>query len=236
MQTTHMILSPYQQNKLRELAEIKDPNLKIQRILADRTIVEALLVLEKLQGVKGDTGEQGPQGDKGEQGEAGSSGGKGEIGERGVRGPQGSEGKKGERGERGERGLQGPVGVSPSTESIVAELRKNPVKYDDIEGAPSLKTLAELITFLKMGGFRGGGSSTTSGSVTYSYDLSSQCNGVNKIFTIPAFTRIILLTGTDAPIIYKPTTDYVASGITLTLDALVNAPSTGATFILTYTP
>lgn len=81
----------------------------------------------------------------------------------------------------------------------------------------------------------GAGSSTGGGSVTYSVDLSSQCDGLNKIFTVPTNTNYILLTGTDAPLIYKMTTDYTGSGTTvLTLTAAVNAPSSGATLILTY--
>jgi len=78
---------------------------------------------------------------------------------------------------------------------------------------------------------RGGGSSV----VTYSADLSSQCDGNNKIFTVPTNSAFILLVGTDAPLVYKQTTDYTGSGTTtLTLTSGVNAPSLGATFILTY--
>lgn len=76
--------------------------------------------------------------------------------------------------------------------------------------------------------------SAPGGAATQSTDLSSQCNGTNKVFTIPAFTSIISLIGSDAPIIYRPTTDYTAAGTTLTLGAGVNAPSSGATLILTY--
>lgn len=79
---------------------------------------------------------------------------------------------------------------------------------------------------------RGGGGG--SGSSVQVADLSSQCNGTNKIFTIPAFTTIIGLTGTDAPIIYRPTIDFTAAITTLTLGAGVNAPSRGATLLLTY--
>lgn len=81
-----------------------------------------------------------------------------------------------------------------------------------------------------------GGGSSTSSSITYSSDISSQCNGSNLVFTIPTNTSVILLTGTDAPIIYKQGTDYILSGvgnITLTMSG-VNAPSLGATLIVTY--
>lgn len=65
-------------------------------------------------------------------------------------------------------------------------------------------------------------------------DLSAQCDGSNKIFTIPEFTTILVLNGTDAPIIYRNSIDFTATGTTLTLGAGVNAPSQGATLLLTY--
>lgn len=78
-----------------------------------------------------------------------------------------------------------------------------------------------------------GGSGGTNVS-PFSANLSSQADGVTKIFTIPAFTTILGLIGSDAPIIYNPTTDFSATGTTLTLTAAVNAPSLGATLILLY--
>ncbi len=232
-----MELSPYQQKKLQDLAEIRDPNLKIQRILADRAIAEAILLMEQIQGVKGEKGDQGEQGEVGEQGETGEKGDRGDQGTQGVRGPQGSQGDRGEKGARGEKGEKGQDGVSPTIDSVIVELKKNPVKYEDIQGAPSIKSLKNLVDFLKIGGFRGGGSSTggTTGVITYSYDLSSFCDGVTKTFTVPANSGFILLSGSDAPNIYRPTVDYTGTGTTtLTLDALVNAPSLGATLVLTY--
>lgn len=80
-----------------------------------------------------------------------------------------------------------------------------------------------------------GGGGTGGGSITYAVDLSAQCNGVNKVFTVPANTNFISLAGSDAPNIYRPTVDYTGSGtLTLTLTAQVNAPSSGATLVLTY--
>ncbi len=74
----------------------------------------------------------------------------------------------------------------------------------------------------------------TSGvAAAFTSDLSSQCNGSNLIFTIPTFTTILSLVGTDAPIIYRPLIDFTASGTTLTLMG-VNPPSLGATLLLTY--
>lgn len=71
-------------------------------------------------------------------------------------------------------------------------------------------------------------------STTYSADISSQCNGTNKIFTIPANTGVLLLTCTDAPVVYKPNIDFTVSGTILTMTSQVNAPSLGSTLIVIY--
>lgn len=110
--------------------------------------------------------------------------------------------------------------------------KKQLLDIDDIKGGRSFVKdgTRYLIEELMHGG---GGSS--GGSITYSYDLSSQCDGVNKVFTVPANTNFVQLSGTDSPIIYKPITDYTGTGTTtLTLDAGINAPSSGATLILLY--
>lgn len=72
------------------------------------------------------------------------------------------------------------------------------------------------------------------GLSVFSEPLSSQCNGVNKTFTVPIHTRALILIGTDAPILYARTTDFTTSGVTLTLTAAVNAPSSGATLDFLY--
>lgn len=73
-------------------------------------------------------------------------------------------------------------------------------------------------------------------AVTTTYiDLSSQTNGVTKTFTIPSGATALLLTGSDAPNVYRPVVDYTISGTTLTL-LTDNAPSSGSTLILVYNP
>lgn len=75
--------------------------------------------------------------------------------------------------------------------------------------------------------------SVISGGGVLSVDLSAQCNGSNKVFTVPSGTPISLI-GSDAPIIYRPIVDYVVAGTTLTIASNVPAPSNGATLIYTY--
>lgn len=65
-------------------------------------------------------------------------------------------------------------------------------------------------------------------------DISSQCNGVLKTFTVPAHARALGLWSTQFPLVYRPTTDFTTSGTTLTLTAAVGAPDTGQTLIFLY--
>lgn len=71
---------------------------------------------------------------------------------------------------------------------------------------------------------------------TYEYDLSDQCDGNRRTFTIPANTRVVLVQCTDAPAgILRKTVDWQGSGTTtLTLSNDVAAPTQGATLSILY--
>jgi len=70
---------------------------------------------------------------------------------------------------------------------------------------------------------------------TYYYDLTDQCDGVTKSFTVPANNRIVGVFGTQFPIIYRPLVDWTGSGTTtLTLTDEVGAPETGQTLYILY--
>lgn len=79
---------------------------------------------------------------------------------------------------------------------------------------------------------RGGGT----GKQTYYYDLSDLCDGVTKAFAIPANTRVVAVSGTDAPGgVYRPLVDWTGTGTTLlTLTGQVAAPGVGATLYILY--
>jgi len=55
-----------------------------------------------------------------------------------------------------------------------------------------------------------------------------------RSYTVPVHTRAILLTGSDFPYTYHLTTDYTTSGVTLTIDSAVDAPSVGASLVFVY--
>ena len=71
---------------------------------------------------------------------------------------------------------------------------------------------------------------------TYYYDLTDQCNGALKSFTIPTNVRVVSVHGTDAPGgVYRPIVDWTGTGsTTLELTSAVAAPNTGATLYLIY--
>ncbi len=76
--------------------------------------------------------------------------------------------------------------------------------------------------------------SVTITAEVYTSDLSSQVDNVLKVFTVPAHTRVLSVTCTDFPIIYRPVVDFTTSGTTLTLTAEVQPPSLSATLLFTY--
>lgn len=94
-----------------------------------------------------------------ENGKDGLNGIDGITPQKGIHYRDGVDGRDGKDG-KSVKGKDGKDGISPSMEAIITELRKDPITYDRVEGAPNPKDLAELIAYLKRGGFRGGGSST----------------------------------------------------------------------------
>lgn len=113
---------------------------------------------------------------------------------------------------------------------IVEEINKLPVDTDDykidkehIKGlVDEIKELRSLITSNKGNTIRGG---LPRRRITKA-DLSSQCNGVTKTFTMPVDTmEVIGVWGTQFPVIFSAT-DWSFSGRTLTLGDSLSAPET----------
>ena len=94
-----------------------------------------------------------------------------------------------------------------------------------------IKELKEMIS--KVGSARVAMGGPNANAVQ-SYDLSSQLNGVAKSFQVPRHRVAIMLVGTQAPLIYRPTTDYTTANVTLTLTSEVLAPATGQSLIFMY--
>lgn len=80
------------------------------------------------------------------------------------------------------------------------------------------------------GAIRGGG------DLVQISDLSGSLDGSTSTFTVPSHTKALMLIGTQAPLVYRPTTDFTTLGTTLTLvTAQVSAPQTGQTLLFLYT-
>ena len=77
-----------------------------------------------------------------------------------------------------------------------------------------------------------GGGPTPTPTNVQSVNLSSQCNGSTKTFTLPTFAGILLLTGSQFPVVYNPDTDFTILDSThIALTSAVSAPETGQTLI-----
>lgn len=72
------------------------------------------------------------------------------------------------------------------------------------------------------------------GARVHYYDLTPQCNGVLKVFSVPLNFGILGVFSTEFPIIYRPQIDWTEGNKTLTLTAQVSAPATGQTLWLQY--
>lgn len=62
------------------------------------------------------------------------------------------------------------------------------------------------------------------------YSLTSQCNGVTKVFTLPLKTMSVIgVFGSEFPVNFDAINDWTFAGHSLTLGAGVSAPATGQT-------
>ena len=185
---------------------------------------------------------------------------KGEIGSRGVEGksivgPMGLPGKNGKDADE-IKIIMEVLRQIPKTDEkkIVAEISKKfpeltaesiKQKLESLEGEKRLDVSAinGLITLIKRHGrgttiFGGGGGG---GDTVRAEDLSSQLDGSASTFTMPLAGRVLLLIGTQFPILFRPTVDFTTSitgsnQTTITLvTGQVASPQRGQTLVALYT-
>ena len=129
----------------------------------------------------------------------------------------------------GEPGKDG----SPDTGiDIVKKINALPLDEKSMIDASHIKNLSIPVMF---SGKRSSGGGTSSGTVRD--DLSSQCDGVLKTFTLTQTPRAdtLQLFSTQFPIVYRPVIDFVDNlDGTLTLTAEVGAPASGQTLVALY--
>lgn len=195
------------QEKLQKLQELKDPSLKINRIFADKSIAEAMLKMNTLQGIAGQDGKTPIKGsDYFTENEVSSiisrvqaliqPGEKGDKGEIGIRGPAGESPIRGIHywtSVDQERIIKDTIsrlpkpkdGITPNMDDIVSqvvsEINKKPIEFKDIKGTET------LVAFLKSGGFRGGGISNITGLILPGTNITLTGSGTqNDPYTINA--------------------------------------------------
>lgn len=140
--------------KLTAIAELKDPNLRYTRLLNEQLIDKAVEKINVSKGEKGDIGATGAQGIQGSKGDKGDQGPQGIAGKNGINGLNGNDGKNGLNGKDGINGKD--ADSSLITDTVISTLKTK--KIQDIAN------LDDLVAFLKLGGFRGGGGSGTGGT------------------------------------------------------------------------
>jgi hypothetical protein len=144
----------------------------------------------------------------------------------------GVDGAKGDKGDRGQAGRDG----SPDTPAQVRD------KLEALKGKDRLNisAIAGFDEFEKT--LRTDFGRITSGRITSGpnanaiqvIDLTSQCNGVTKTFSVPRHRVALSLSSTQFPVIYRPVIDYTTANMTLTLTDQVAAPETGQTLLFVY--
>lgn len=125
----------------------------------------------------------------------------------------------------GKDGERGPAGSPESGEQTIN-------KINDSKGFIDAKRIKNLpLSFMV-----GGGGKRVKGRQVRD-DLSSQCDGARKTFTLtkPFVSGTVQLWGTQFPIVYRPVVDFTEnSNGTITLTSEVGAPASGQTLVALY--
>ncbi len=166
-------------DKLQELNELRNPALRIQRLITERTQAEAITKMNMVKGEKGDPGKTPEKGkdyftdqDINAVAKVVQSRVKNGIDGISIQGPKGDTGTQGKSGYSPIREIDYwtktdqeniirkvltriPMPKSVDVKSIISqvtsEIRKTPINIKDIQGVD------KLVDYLKLGGFRGGG-------------------------------------------------------------------------------
>ena len=193
--------------------------------------VEINKLKEKYGIAKGEKGDEGYPGEDGIDGKDGLNGADGVNGRDGLDGLPGSDGNDGVNGENGIDGKNGSPDTSEQIRNKLEEL-KNEDRLDKsaIKGLEELEKKIDDIKIKSNARVIAG----PSANAIQVADLTSQCNGTLKTFTIPTISTPLLLVGMQSPFIYIPTTHYIIGNKNITLTGTVEAPQTGQGLFLLY--
>lgn len=143
----------------------------------------------------------------------------------------GVNGKNGNHGKDGKPGKNGKDGTLLSAGQVRDKLET--LKGDDRLDISAVKGLDEKLEEVKKSAGTRVIAGPNANAVQFA-DLSSQCDGSNKTFVTPKYRHALMLISTQAPLLYKPTTDYTLGNGKIILTAAVDAPATSQTLILLY--
>ncbi len=105
---------------------------------------------------------------------------------------------------------------------VLRKALKKRLRISDIKGLK--EALDKKVVFTGSGTGIGGGHIRL-------YDISDQLNGTLKVFSLPAFWRVVDVKSSSFPNAFRPTTDYTvdASAMTITFTSEITAGTTLAT-------
>ena len=208
-------------------------------VKATKKDVESLIAQEKsekealerevnqaIREIKLKKGEKGDKGDKGADGKASN-------------GKDGKDGKDGAKGDKGDKGEPGRDGSPDSSEEIVDKINQLPTDNDNLKiEKEHIKGLEEWEKGIetRIANIPRGGGARSGNSVQY-YDISSELNGVTKVFNIPTNRRVLQVIGSSFPFNFRPLIDYTVDGRTLTFTDQIDASgslATGQTITVLY--
>ena len=166
----------------------------------------------------------------------GEKGEQGEMGERGIPGIRGEQGDAGTDGIDGKNGKDGKSISPKEAKLMLADLLKD-IKADDLGAltlkdaekmlkkyeSTSSKSLEKRLNALQDAVMRNYGGH--GGSRVFYYDLSAQLDGASKTFTIASHSKIVQVTSSSAPFVFRPSIDFTDTATTITFDASIDAPS-----------
>ena len=128
-----------------------------------------------------------------------------------------------------------PIPGSPDTgEEVISKINHDKsdllIRKGKVEGLEELESAARTAEANSR-------SWSNSGSFVYAQDISSQLNGVLKTFTLVSNAKVILVFGSSAPGVFRPTIDYTTTGSTITFTSEITADATlnsGQTIVILY--
>jgi len=160
----------------------------------------------------------------------------GKDGKNGRDGKDGRDGRDGLDGRDGEQGPPGPPGKDGDIKDLSPEEIRNALELllgDDRLKTSAISGLDEAIADIKQRATRV--QTPAKAYMIHNKDVSSQCDGSNKTFSVGGtHFGIVGVYGTQHPIIYRPVIDYTITRTGILLTSAVSAPESGQSLVIQF--